>query len=200
MRRANLEVTDLAKIEAILEKAEYACLGINTGGANGEDGVADANGADGTDDVNGANGSDGAGADSVDGANGVNGDDSTAGAPYVLPVSFGYTFNGSALTLYFHCATVGKKLDLIAENSRVGVMVALSNGYVETAHVLTSDYNSVIGAGRCSALVGEERVEGLRALLQHCGFPEYSAEECAALPAVAVYKVELDWYTAKSKF
>ncbi len=197
MRRANLEVTDLAKIEAILEKAEYACLGINTGGANGEDGVADANGADGTDDVNGADGSNGAGADSVDG---VNGDDSTAGAPYVLPVSFGYTFNGSALTLYFHCATVGKKLDLIAENSRVGVTVALSNGYVETAHGITADYKSVIGAGSCAARGGEERVEGLRALVQHCGFPEYSAEECAALPAVAVYKVELDWYTAKSKF
>ncbi|MFW6126469.1 MAG: pyridoxamine 5'-phosphate oxidase family protein [Chloroflexota bacterium] len=35
--------------------------------------------------------------------------------PYVVPVSYGFS-EGS---IYFHCATRGKKLDVMRENNRV---------------------------------------------------------------------------------
>ena len=36
------------------------------------------------------------------------------GEAYIVPMNFGFEDAGSALTLYFHCAAEGRKLDLIA--------------------------------------------------------------------------------------
>ena len=36
-------------------------------------------------------------------------------APYVLPVNFGAELEGDRLSLYFHCAVAGKKLELLEE-------------------------------------------------------------------------------------
>ena len=41
-------------------------------------------------------------------------------APYVLPLSFGYTLEDGQLTLFFHSAKAGKKLDLLRRNNHAG--------------------------------------------------------------------------------
>lgn len=33
------------------------------------------------------------------------------GTPYIVPLNFGYEFDGAALTLYFHCAKEGRRID-----------------------------------------------------------------------------------------
>ena len=39
--------------------------------------------------------------------------------PYIVPLNFGHEVKDGKLTLYFHCANEGKKLDLIRKNNKV---------------------------------------------------------------------------------
>ena len=39
------------------------------------------------------------------------------GIPYVVPVNFGFTCEGRELTFYVHCATSGKKIDILKKIS-----------------------------------------------------------------------------------
>lgn len=121
--------------------------------------------------------------------------------PYVVPLSFGFEADGeNRLTLYFHCATEGKKLDLIAKDRRACAEFDRLNAYAETERSLTADYESVVCFGKVYPCEGEEKVKGLRLLLEHCGFPQYDAEKCAAMPVVAVYKFCADTVTGKKRF
>ena len=120
--------------------------------------------------------------------------------PYIVPLSFGYESENGKITIYFHCATEGKKINLIRKDSRVCAEFDVFNGYVDTGHSLTADYESVICFGNVEFCSGEEKVKGIKLLLKHAKHPEYSAEECAAMPIVAVYKIILTQFTAKKRF
>ena len=52
--------------------------------------------------------------------------------PYVVPLHYGFTFEGGALTLYAHCAKEGRKLDLIGRGARVFVEIDTANYYFQT--------------------------------------------------------------------
>ena len=39
--------------------------------------------------------------------------------PYVVPMNYGYTLEEGKLTLYLHCATRGKKLEMLQANPKV---------------------------------------------------------------------------------
>ena len=41
------------------------------------------------------------------------------GLAYIVPMNFGTETDGERLTLYFHCANEGKKLDIMRANSAV---------------------------------------------------------------------------------
>ena len=41
------------------------------------------------------------------------------GAPYVIPLNFGYTWDDDGLTLYFHSGVKGKKIDALRADPRV---------------------------------------------------------------------------------
>lgn len=124
----------------------------------------------------------------------------TCGEPYIVPLSFGYEAEDGVLTLYFHCAAEGSKLDRIARDDRVCLEWDILHGYAETGHSVTADYESVVAFGRASRCTGEERVKGLKLLLEHTGMTAYSAEDCAALPIVEVYKIVCDSVTGKRRF
>ena len=127
---------------------------------------------------------------------GLNGGD----YPYIVPLTFGYKAENGAITAYFHCATEGRKIDLIKADSRACVELDALHGYVETGHSVTADYESVIAFGKVEKCEGEEKVEGISRLLQHTGYAQYSAEQCAALPIVDVYKIECRSFTGKKRF
>jgi nitroimidazol reductase NimA-like FMN-containing flavoprotein (pyridoxamine 5'-phosphate oxidase superfamily) len=41
------------------------------------------------------------------------------GIPYVIPINYGFTFTDGVLTLFFHCAGEGRKIDVIKKNPLV---------------------------------------------------------------------------------
>lgn len=120
--------------------------------------------------------------------------------PYVVPLSYGFEAKDGKIDVYFHCATEGKKLALIGRDNRACAEFDLLNGYVDTGHSLTADYESVICFGRVYPCEGGEKVKGLRLLLEHCGYAGHGAEDCAAMPIVAVYRFTAESFTGKKRF
>lgn len=120
--------------------------------------------------------------------------------PYVVPLSFGWEQTEKGLFIYFHCAKEGKKLNLIEKNPNVCFEADILNGYADTGHSVTADYESIIAFGRAERVYGEELVHGLELLLEHCNTPGYSARECAAKDITAVVKISVESITGKRRF
>jgi nitroimidazol reductase NimA-like FMN-containing flavoprotein (pyridoxamine 5'-phosphate oxidase superfamily) len=99
----------------------------------------------------------------------------TKGAPYILPMSYGY----HAGVLYFHCAPVGHKIDLLRREPEVGFHISegvrVREGNVPCQFGVA--YRSIIGTGRVRFL--EER-ENKQAALKNTHAPAYRAR--GALP------------------
>lgn len=127
---------------------------------------------------------------------GINGDP----YPYVVPLSFGYEAADGKLTVYFHCAKEGRKLDMLSENGKVCIEADILNGYVHTEHGVTADYESVIAVGQAREVSGEEAVKGLELLLKHCSVTGYSARDCVMRGITAVYAIDVETVTGKKRF
>ena len=115
--------------------------------------------------------------------------------PYIVALSFGYSDN----SFYFHCATEGKKLDILATNNRVCLQldadVKVERG--DTACDFGVKYESVIAYGTATILDDpSEKTEALDILVQHySASPEEYPE--ALVNATKVIKVEIESMTAK---
>jgi len=107
--------------------------------------------------------------------------------PYVVPMNFGFDYNGHTLTLWFHCAKEGTKLDLISQNSMVGFEADCSHKLIigEKACNFTMEYESVMGSGTitiCSEI--EDKHKGLMAIMRQYvpdGQYEISDDELSSL-------------------
>ena len=140
-----------------------------------------------------------------------------AGAPYVIPLSFGYSLNNGVLELYFHCAHVGKKLDCIRKNPNVAFSMCVENrieihkdNYCKSGRF----YASVVGQGKAEIVEDvAEKCRGLSLLMerQAAGAPHASGSAPsmhaphkfeftpAQAAAVTVFKITSTNYTGKAK-
>ncbi len=119
---------------------------------------------------------------------------------YVVPLSFGYIRDGKQHALYFHCAGEGRKLDMIAENARVGFEMDVLHGLVtaKSACGYSCYYESVIGSGSISVLSDEkEKLTGMAAVMRHyTGREDWHFDE-AALRHTTILRLDIDWLSAK---
>ena len=115
--------------------------------------------------------------------------------PYMVPLSFGYADN----TLYFHCATDGRKLEVLTKNPSVcfemDVEVDVKRG--ESACEFGMNYRSVIGFGTASILEDtEQKTAALDLIMTHYkASPEEYPE--ALINIMKVIKVEIESMTGK---
>lgn len=120
--------------------------------------------------------------------------------PYIVPLNFGMRVEGTEVTLYFHSAPEGKKLELLERDGRVafemdcGHRLALS----EEEGMCTMAYESVMGKGRLTLLPEEEKYEALRLLMEHYR-PEGFAFSKAAIPRTAVMRLTVSELTGKRR-
>jgi len=115
--------------------------------------------------------------------------------PYVVPMNYGYKDQ----TIYFHCATEGRKLDLIRKNNKVGFEVEHSSRVVahEIACGWTTKYCSVIGTGTMEILDQfEDKVQGLNAIMEQHGRFDNAYDE-NLLKRVMVLKLSINSLTGK---
>ena len=119
------------------------------------------------------------------------------GNPYVVPVSFGLDIVDGRAVIYFHGAIAGLKAECIAQNNHIGIEADIFYKVETTKIGITARYESVIGSGVVKRVDGEEKIYGLRKLLEHYGYNDYPLDRCNGLDHTAVYKIEILELTGK---
>jgi uncharacterized protein len=116
--------------------------------------------------------------------------------PYIVPMNFGYKDN----CLYFHCATEGKKLDIIRQNDKVCFELDIEDQIVKTAGSLcswSSKYRSVIGFGKAFITNNwQEKSAALNIITQHYGADHHDFSE-KEVERLSIIKVEIASMTGK---
>lgn len=124
------------------------------------------------------------------------------GYPYILPLNFGYKFDDEGhLTLYFHSAAEGKKLELLAMDSYVAFEMDCHHRLHldEAKRRCTMYYQSVMGRGHITFLTDPaEKLEALTLLTDRYHPEGHFDFSTAAIPRTAVYKLRVEHLTAKN--
>jgi nitroimidazol reductase NimA-like FMN-containing flavoprotein (pyridoxamine 5'-phosphate oxidase superfamily) len=115
--------------------------------------------------------------------------------PYVVPLCFGFKDD----VLYFHGASVGKKIEILSANPRVCFEFDLDAEIVPGTEACAwgMKYRSVIGFGRAALVndLGSKR-EALDAIMRQYGDGVFSYSE-AVIRKIAVIAVTIDGMTCK---
>lgn len=121
--------------------------------------------------------------------------------PYIIPLNFGYSYENEELLLYFHGAKVGKKIDLIAANNKVGFEMDCSHELIEgeEACEYSMAFESVCGNGRVELLNQDAKIHALNRLMkQYTSKEDFQFNE-KALAVTEVFQVNVSSITGKRK-
>ena len=123
---------------------------------------------------------------------------SAEGMPYVIPLNFGYTWDESGLTLYFHSGLKGKKIDALRKDPRVCFELDTEDGLTGEGD-LACRY-SFAGYGSVQfAQDNEEKRHGFDIIMQHqTGRGGWTYTD-AALSVAEVFWVRADSFEASRK-
>lgn len=121
---------------------------------------------------------------------------------YVVPLNYGYVMEDGGLTLYFHGAGEGKKMELIKRFPGVGFEMDGCHGLREGDRACQYSYYfaSVIGSGRAEIVEdSEEKLRALEILMKHQTGKDFSEfqENPRLEKAVGILKVTAETYTCK---
>ena len=118
--------------------------------------------------------------------------------PYTVPISFALEIIDDTAIIYFHCATSGLKLDLLAKNPQVCVEGDRLIKVETSEHGITARYESVIGFGKCLFIEDVDEIKhGLKLLTEHYGYSDYPLDGCGGLQNLLVGKIVLEEITGK---
>jgi nitroimidazol reductase NimA-like FMN-containing flavoprotein (pyridoxamine 5'-phosphate oxidase superfamily) len=122
--------------------------------------------------------------------------------PYIVPLNFGI-LSTEPLTLVFHCATTGRKLDMMSRNPRVCFEADLPGELHDagkTACRWGMAFKSVIAYGHLEEIQYEsERKAALEALMNKYSSNRDWLFDPTVMQSVIVLKLTIDEITAKQK-
>lgn len=119
--------------------------------------------------------------------------------PYVVPLNFGYAWNGQQLCFYVHGAKAGRKFELM---QRMGCCSFEMEGKAEIAFIhssrdITTRYESVMGKATLTLLEGDAALHGLEALLARREDTRTYDWNRSYVPHTAVWQLTVTEITAK---
>jgi len=121
--------------------------------------------------------------------------------PYIVPLNYGFSYDDGKLTLYFHSAAEGKKIDIIKKNNNVCFEIDCDTKLIEGKNPCNYGYEfkSIIGFGKILILdTKDEKINGLNCIMkQQTGKDkkyDYNENE---LNNVLVFKILADEFTGK---
>lgn len=127
--------------------------------------------------------------------------DTAAASPeaYIVPMNFGIEVDGGRLTLWFHCASEGRKLDIIKRGGTVTFEADCRHELMtgNTACEWSYRYASVMGKGRLTIADGELKAYGLDRIMSHYGSAGMHAFNDRAMKAVTVLRLDVTDITCK---
>lgn len=123
------------------------------------------------------------------------------GLPYVVPLNFGYIIDENSLTLFFHSAKTGRKLDILNANNAVCFEMAYEGklGYIENPCNSGYYFESVHGFGHVEFIEDiNEKCNALTLLMKHQSKQDFIFTE-KQVNSVCVYKVVSTDFIGKRK-
>ncbi|MDR2729875.1 MAG: pyridoxamine 5'-phosphate oxidase family protein [Treponema sp.] len=123
--------------------------------------------------------------------------------PYVVPLNFGYSFDNEILTLYFHGAKEGRKIDILRKNDQACFEMDCDTKLIEakTASNYSYAFKSIIGSGKVYFIDdAQEKHRALNFLMKHQtgNDTEYCFSD-SDLARTAVYKLVVDEFSGKKR-
>lgn len=120
--------------------------------------------------------------------------------PYIVPMNFGFDYLQGVLTLYFHGAKEGTKLQIISENPAACFQMDCSHKLIEAEQAghYTMEYESVIGNGTifmCDS--NEEKLKALGQLMKTYAKDRDFQFPDSVLDSVTVFKLVVSDFTGK---
>jgi uncharacterized protein len=118
------------------------------------------------------------------------------GMPYIVPTNFGLGEN----CLYLHCATEGRKLDILRKNDRVCFEVDLLREISQEPQPCGwgARYESVIGFGRAVFVNDhDEKRAALDRIMEHNGAEGPFSYPDETLARTAVIRIDIESITGK---
>ena len=122
------------------------------------------------------------------------------GEAYIVPMNFGFDTADGKLNLYFHCASEGRKLDLLGRNQTVSFEM-------DTAHALTTGargcdwsfkYQCVMGTGTVTVPDGrDEKILALKRIMAHYSGSENFEFDDRYLSVVTILKLSVETLSCK---
>lgn len=123
------------------------------------------------------------------------------GMPYVVPLSYGYVLENGELTLYFHSAKEGRKIDILKENNKVCFDISCEGEplHAETPCNSGYYYSSIIGNGQAEFI--EDIEESCKALgeMFYCQTGRRVAFTEEQANSVCIFKIISHDFTGKQK-
>lgn len=119
---------------------------------------------------------------------------------YIVPMNFGYTYEEDKLTLYFHCAKEGRKLEAIMQNPSVCVEMDCEHQLVEaeTACEYGYAFKSIIGNGIASVISDKEsKKKALMQIMKHQTGKQFVFTE-QMTDIVTAFQVEVVSFSGKN--
>lgn len=122
-------------------------------------------------------------------------------APYLVPLSYGYTFEAERLTLYFHCAKEGQKLELMEKDPHVGFEIDCGQSIVtgDRACQYSTTFMSIVGWGLLENLTdAAEKKKVLNFIMDHYSKKDNWEFDDKILSHTSVLKLTVKAYTGKA--
>ena len=123
--------------------------------------------------------------------------------PYIIPLNYGYDFENENLTLFFHSAREGKKIEIIKNNNHACFEVDCDGKLIEAENACAHGYTfrSIIGFGKIFFVENTgEKIYGLNRIMIHqTGKETIHDFSQDALEKVVVYKLVVEEFTGKQK-
>jgi len=121
--------------------------------------------------------------------------------PYIVPMSFGFTLIEGKMTLYFHCANEGKKLDIMRKNPAVCFEMDCGSNVIrhdENACSFSMAYESIIGNGRIQPITDRMmKEEALCQIMLHYEPNKRFSFSDKQLENITMLKLNVDTFEAK---
>lgn len=119
--------------------------------------------------------------------------------PYIVPLNFGFVENGGKLTLYFHCANEGKKVDLLRRNNKIAFEMDCLGKYHDgdKACYSTMEFESVCGNGTLEIARDDEKIPALKLIMHQYSDKRDFDFDAFEVKAVTVLKLTVNEITGK---
>ena len=121
--------------------------------------------------------------------------------PYVVPMNYGFAFEGEKLVLYLHSAVRGKKLELLQKNPNVFFSIDCHRVPFEgkVACQYGMSYSSIMGRGKARFLEDPEEKQQAMTILMKTQTGKDFEFNAPLVSIVAVIRIDVSEYTAKHR-